>query len=189
MSFRSGCIGLLFVAALIFTQTGARADIAITNLTITTTSVSFDASGSFPASSPAAFDFGLALVNPDKFENPGYVIPSSTVLATSFSFPGGQAIIQVGTGVETYGDYFYIRFNNSFSPGENFNGHFSAQWAAAVFNPSAVSSLNVYWGSGSVGDITAGTFLASAPVNLPEPSSVALIGLTAFGFLLPRKRA
>lgn len=189
MKFRNRLMGILFGVALAFTQMGARADITITNLTITTTSVSFDASGSFPASSPASFDFGLALVNPDKFETPGYVIPSNTVLATSFSFPGGQGIVQVGTGLEVYGDYFYIRFNNSFSPGENFNGHFSAQWASAIFDPSQVSSLNIYWGSGPVGDITAGTFLDSAPVNLPEPSSVALIGLTAFGYLLRRKRA
>lgn len=174
MNFRTA---LLAALAILLLPLAARADIQIINLTLTATSMSFEITGNLPDNAPPAFYQVLAIVNPDKFESPGFVT-TPTTLASSISGP--KSINQIGTGnTATYGDYFYIRLNNDLATGEGINGTFTAQWSSAVFDPIKVESLNFYWGSGPTGDVTGGTFLTSAPVNVPEPSTWALLGLGA----------
>ncbi len=74
-----------------------------------------------------------------------------------------------------------VAFENTFVAGDAVNGTLSASWSSNVFAPSAVTSLNVYWGFGdyapAIESIENGVFLGSGSVTVvPEPSS-SLLGL------------
>jgi hypothetical protein len=76
---------------------------------------------------------------------------------------------------------------NPLTTGESILGTLTATFGSTVFNPSAVTSLNIYWGSNESlpinpamqpSVITGGTFLATAAV-IPEPSSALLLCVAA----------
>ena len=96
----------------------------------------------------------------------------------------------LATGNHEYGDYFYVAFENALAVGETIDGIVSATWDAPAFDPAAVASLNLFWGSNDSlpfdpstqpSVIAGGTFLTS--VVVPEPSTYALLLMTSAGAL------
>jgi hypothetical protein len=162
----------------------AHADIIINNFSLTQNSLSFDISGTLPDPlplSPSAFYF----VNPDIHANPGFVLASN--FASTYSFTGTQNLRDpdgVSGGNGGFGDFFYVAFTANMNVGETVSGTLTANWMTDTFDPSQVTTLDVYWGYNG-GLANDGTYLTS--VAIPEPSShllVAVIGMT----VLPLRR-
>ena len=153
--------------------------ISITNFSITSSSLSFNITGSFPSPQPfRGFEF-ISFVNPNIYASPGYALDYSYSSTQSFS----------GTPVLTDWSFLYavtrtrlsldcclVDLGTNFQQEQTVNGKYDFTWSAAVFDPSAVSSLDVYWGAASL-DINellnSGIYLTT--VILPEPSSLSLL--------------
>jgi hypothetical protein len=177
----------LFVFASVSQEAKA---IIIADLSLTEASLSFYISGTLPA----PLLNSLYFVNPDVGANPGFALGSS-IMASSHSFNGTSLNAtpplwnsnSIGTGNSFFGDSFFVAFQNS----EGLAGTVTATWSSTAFNPSQVTSLDVYWGnSGSLDPnaITSGTYLTSVAV-IPEPSTSALLFAGAVAtFIVFRRR-
>lgn len=182
--------------------------VSITNLFLSGNEVRFEISGTFPNPEPPAFKGILVFANPDRTSpRPGFTRNSysSSYNSSISSFSGTQPLRHIAIGSDSYIDYFYLFFENisgvnppedslpgglggdeySFSVGEAINGIVEASWSIDVFVPSAVTYLNVFWGSAFYGDADSGTFLSTATV--PEPSSLSLL-LAAGAVLMAGRR-
>ena len=161
-----------------FTLEARAVDIA--NFSLAENSLSFYISGTLPA----PLLNGLYFVNPDVWANPGFAL-GSDIRASSYSFIGTSFNSMpplwnsgsIGTGNPFFGDYLFVAFQNS----KEISGTITATWSSPAFNPSQVTSLNVYWsdnGSLDPNRITSGTYLTSVAVA-PEPATTALVVLGA----------
>ena len=167
------------VAALVFVAgTSVNAAIVISNFNLTSNSVNFDISGTFPSSLPPFVRGQLLFVNPSVAANPGFAL-GNQLDSSSYSFTGSKPLLAIKTGDSSYGDYFAVVFGSDFAGGETINGSVAATWGGTAFNPLAVSSLNVFWGANitiSGWEVTfhptGGRFLTSV---VPEPSSLSLL--------------
>jgi hypothetical protein len=150
--------------------------INISHFFLTETSVSFDISGTLPA----PFLNNLNFVNPTVSANPGFAL-GSFFKASSYSFVGTSYLAEyplwnaeaIQTGNASWGDYFFVSFRNS----QDLLGTITANWSSVAFNPSQVTSLDVYWSdSGSLdpSSITKGTYLTSVQI-VPEPSTTTTL--------------
>jgi hypothetical protein len=185
---------IAFAANLAFRPTHCEAALVINNLVLTARTVSFDISGTFPSLVPAypAYRPSLLFVNPDPAASPGFSLGFFDDSVASFT--GSQALgayaHAVAPGNPAAGDFFYVNFADAFTAGESIFGTLTASWASDVFDPSAVTSLNVFWGldillqqdpTTQPSQITGGTFLASAtlegPQAIPEPGTWAAAAL------------
>ncbi|HMP80503.1 MAG TPA: PEP-CTERM sorting domain-containing protein [Pirellulaceae bacterium] len=166
---------ILFSVGFLTLGSQARSDIVFSDFLITPNSVSFNISGTLPNPAPF-FPDAFYFCNPDINAYPGFSL--GFVAASSYSFSGVQPL-RPGDGVSGgdagYGDFFYVAFANNLSVGETVSGHLTASWDSDVFDPSQVTSLDVFWGWNG-GLANTGTYLASVNV-IPEPSSVLLLGL------------
>lgn len=171
----------LFLAASV-----SQAAISITNFNLTTTSFSFDIAGTLPETPPATSPSILYFVNPDVAADPGYAL-SSGIVAISYEFSGSQPLLEIRNGNSAYGDFSGVYFLNDFAAGESISGTVSATWSITAFDPSQVTSLDVYWGYNDAlpadpatqpSAITGGTYLTTVS-TVPEPSAVLLIGAGA----------
>ena len=174
-----------FLLASGFVSHQANAAISITNFNLTTNSVTFDISGTMPNNLPASNKNALWFVNPILAASPGFALGSG-LAPGSLSFSGTQAFktsLPVATGNVTFGDYFFVIFNNDLATGETVSGTLTATWTSTAFDPSVINDLNVYWGaSGSLAAVNSGTFLTTiSPV--PEPSAALLVAFSAFPLL------
>ena len=178
-------LGTLLLPAAIVASFPTHADAAITILgftisgfTMTRNSVTFQIRGEFPALVPPRSSNALYFTNPVILANPGFALSSDFRSAGSYSFTGSQPLrsspVPVALGAPNFGDYFYVSFANPLAAGETIDGTLTASWTTDVFDPSAVTSLDVYWGGGTtVGLVNRGTLLTSTAV--PEPSAAILI--------------
>ncbi len=173
---------------------GANAAISITNFNLSETSVTFDISGTFLATPPPGMFSCLFFANPDIAADPGFTV-SNNLTATSASFSGTQALRSfspsaTGAAITNYGDYFLVAFENDFATNEAINGSFSATWGTPTFTPSAVNSLDVYWGGNTalpdLQVIESGVLLTT--VQVPEPTSALLLGLGSLCAAFRRSR-
>lgn len=187
---KSAVLGLTAAAGLLLAPHRAEAAVVITNLQLTTTSISFDVSGTLPALAavPPTSAQGIFVVNPVLSASPGFALNTDFLFAISASFTGTQ-VLRTGPaggailGGPGFGDYGVFNFSADLGGGESLAGTFSATWSAPIMNPAAVTSLGFYWGmASSVSPVGSGTFLGSAAVNaVPESSGAALLagGLAA----------
>jgi len=189
-----GKIWGISLAVLLAAASASEADIAITNFNLTTTSLSFDIAGTLPDTPPPTSPSILYFINPDVAADPGYAL-SSGIVAISFSFSGSQPLLEIRNGNSAYGDFSGVYFQNDFAPGESIVGTVTATWSITAFDPTQVTSLDVYWGyddslPASPADqpsaITGGTYLTSVS-TVPEPSSALLI--VAGALILARRTA
>lgn len=180
---------LIIFGSLVGVMNGA---IHIDNFSLTTTTVSFDISGTLAGPLPSSNRRVLSFVN-STAADPGFVTPSGFEAPISHTWTGSQTLMgsfPLFTGDPTFdtGDYFGLFFQSNITVGEAINGTVSATFATNTFNPSEVSTINVIWGSG--GDsFSNGTLQDTVTVNsIPEPSSALLVGLGVLAFLAIRKR-
>jgi hypothetical protein len=168
----------------------SQAAVVITNLQLTTTSISFDISGTMPTA-VATNNLGtLFIVNPNLSASPGFalnVVGFSN--ATSSSFSGTQAMRSVAPpaylGAPHFGDYAGFSLAADLAANETIIGTFTATWATPQMNPAAVTSLDFYWGTDPFGAPNSGTLLGN--VAVPEPSGSALL-LCSLAALAGRRR-
>ena len=163
--------------------------ISITRFILTPTSVSFDISGTMPATRPDGFFDSIFFVNPSPSANPGFAL-GDFLDAASYSFTGVQQLraspLPIATGGTFFGDYFYVALRNALSPNEAISGTVSASWSSLAFEVSRVSALNVFWGADSSGSPWTGTVLGQ--VSIPEPTCGLLIVVGTVGVASRRKR-
>lgn len=169
---------------------GANAAVTISNVNITNTTFSVSFSGTLPANSPSSTAGSILVVNPDQFENPGFVIGPTFTDSITQLFSGSQTASFARIGNASFGDYILLRFNSNLVANSTFSGVYSASFDSTVFDPSAVESLQFYWGGGGNTSIPSwtvgGTFLGAASV--PEPTSALLLGFAALGIVASRRR-
>ena len=165
------------------------AQINVTDFLISETTVSFDISGTLPSPAPANLEFALIFSNPDPFALPGFVL-EDFVSAFNVSFTGTQfldPVFPASTGGESFGDYFFFLFADDRFVGEEIKGSFDATWDAPVFDPSAVNSLEMYWGAATdQGPVNSGTLLTAVPVPEPDGALLLLMCLPALHMLFRR---
>jgi hypothetical protein len=156
----------------------SEAAVSIVNFQLTTTSLSFDISGTMPAAPPADLAYTFFILNPNPAASPGFALGNFT-LASTKSFTGTQSLFGILTGGTSFGDYVAIVFGSdsatvSLTPGQAISGTFSATWSTPVFDPAAVTELDVSWGNAGGSTIGGGVLLAGS-VPVPEPSGAALL--------------
>jgi len=171
---------------------GANGALILSNLNISNNSFSVTMSGTLPPNFPSTGSSVILAVNPDQFKDPGFVIGSDFTDSTAADFSGDQKTISGRLGRNTYGDYVLLLFELDLIVGDDLNGSYTASWSSSAFAPSEITSLDFYWGGGDIADspdaIVNGVFLGS--VNVPEPSSICLLGcgVCCFASLRRRKR-
>ena len=189
------------MAALATLATGKPAScepISITNFSLTGTSVSFHISGTFPGTTVPPFPQALFFANPNIMASPGFAL-GNFIHSSSSSFTGSQALSSyapVSTGrteSPDFGDYFYVAFENDFSTGEAISGTLNANWSSTAFDPSQVTSLDVFWGASSsppIGISNGSILLTTVAVPEIDPTGMgSVLALIGGGLgLLERRR-
>jgi len=162
----------------------AKGAVTLSDITVTPNSITFTISGNLPASTTGGENV-LVLTNPVTGESPGFVL-EDFAFPTSNSFTGSQTLGGIFTSGSSYGDVIFIQFPADLASSAALNGTFSATWSGAPLDPTAVTSLDLYWGNTS--GPTTGVYLGSMAV-VPEPSSVILLlGGVAIAGLRRRRR-
>lgn len=165
----------------------ADADIVISDFFLTENSLSFIISGTFPSLLPVDNLNALLFVNPDVTADPGFAL-GNFLSAATFSFSGTQPLRDdepVATGTPSFGDYFFVAFENDFTDGEAILGSLTATWSTTAFDPSQLSMLDVYWGNDdNNGVVGTGIYLTS--VTVPEPSSLCIVALLGSAIMVRR---
>ncbi len=180
----------IFLCFVVILSNAAKAELSIEYFSLTTNSVSFDISGTFPDTPPAYSARSFFFVNPNLTENPGFAL-GDFFHADAASFTGNQILQNstgpIATGSASIGDYFFVAFKANFSPGESINGTVSASWSSTAFELGAVDTINAYWGTSSrAGGLTGGVFVDTLIV--PEPSVGLMIGIATICLAAVRKR-
>ena len=121
--------------------------VSFSNLELTTTSFSVTIEGTITGSTPSYNKNVLFIVNPSQSANPGFTIIEYAA-ATTKNFSGSPSLT-ADTGLATYNgfDYFAAIFASQLQLGNPLEGTLIGSWSANVFDPSAVTSLNFYWGN------------------------------------------
>ena len=167
--------------------------VSFTNLEITNTSFSVNISGNLPNETPSSSKDFIFVVNANELADPGFVTGELLTSITS-GFPGSQGVAHLYTG-SVY-DYLYIDFYGNIPalpdlPGLNVGdpliGTVSGNWSSTAFDPSAVTSVNFYWGTGPSGLPNSGISLGSA--SIPDSgSTAALLGVGVVALAFARRR-
>ena len=163
--------------------------VSFSNLQLTTTSFSVTIEGTITGPTPTYDKDVLFIVNPSLFANPGFTIIEYKA-ATTKNFSGSPSLTADSMG--TYGggfDYLAAIFASELQLGNPLEGTLIGSWSANVFDPSAVTSLNFYWGNNGEGPAT-GTLLGSASLSaVPDTgSTAALLGAGVFVLAAARRR-
>ena len=160
--------------------------VSFSNLQLTTTSFSVTIEGTITGSTPSYGNDMLFIVNPSQFANPGFTIIEFAE-ATTKNFSGSPSLL---AGPMVFGtisgfDYLYVNFAIQLHLGNPLEGTLVGSWSGNVFDPSAVTSLNFYWGYNGDGPTT-GTLLGSASLSaVPDTGSTAALlgaGVAALAF-------
>lgn len=164
----------------------ASANLIFSDLQVTDTIFSIDISGTLP--NLAVSDRRLFVFESNPLNtSPGWVLDAqSFVPASSFGFSGTQASIQFWTGSPSFGDYIFHRFNTDLNIGEAISGTLSGTWTNPAFDPSALGSIDIYWGGTSN---AGGSLVGSAMTgNVPAPATLVLFGLGLAGLGWSRRK-
>lgn len=186
-------LAALFVLGL--SSAPLHAAITITNLELSKNSLSFTASGTLPE--PTAANFNLSIIsiqNPNVTASPGFALGFQSPV-TSFTETFSQTVstaptsgdINIRTGNGQL-DYAYIIFTANMAPGEIFSGTLTGNWNFDAFDPTAVTTLDFYWG-GFVQAPERNLLQAGVPVTVvPECSAVFMLISGAIPWLMRRTR-
>ena len=179
---------LLKVSLLLTLLPASASAMSFSNLQLTTKSFSVDITGNLPPEAPS-FPAYLFITNPTVSSDPGFVTGSLGVSATAFNFSGSQTASEMTLGGGAAGDYFYVRFQHNLVGGDALEGTLDGSWTNTSFDPSAVTSLNFYWGTNLV-TVEDGELLGSASLSaVPDTgSTAALLGAGVFVLAAARRR-
>ena len=197
--FRTGALAKAAAVAFVIpfalmSASTATAAVIFSNMTMTAKTFSVDISGTTGPSLPASNRNILWFVNTNVAATPGFILDStpSFTAATSHSSTLSQSLDAgagaLVTGAQGLGDYFVIEFAGHLGAGETISGTVSGTWASPVFDPTAVTAIDVFWGRNGSGADSGNLLQGNAAVAVPEPSSIALLGLGGVTMLLRRKR-
>jgi hypothetical protein len=179
------------LAALVLLTGKADAALVISDLNITDNSFSVSFAGTLPSDPTPYGEDAILAVNPDQFATPGFMVGNDFVDSGSHTWSGSQSMTNGRNGGSYYGDYIIFFFDSDLTTNEDITGTFSATWGATNFDPSAVSSLDFYWGTGigfdEAGDTVDGKFLGSASIS-DTGSTAALLGAGVAALALARRR-
>ena len=178
---------LLKVSLLVSFLPASASAMSFSNLQLTTKSFSVDITGNLPPEAP--LPALIFITNPTVSSNPGFVTDSLGVSATAFNFSGSQTASEMTLGSQAAGDYFYVRFQHNLVGGDALEGTLDGSWTNTSFDPSAVTSLNFYWGTNLV-TVEDGELLGSASLSaVPDTgSTAALLGAGVFVLAAARRR-
>jgi hypothetical protein len=182
---------LLLVLALLPASSWA---VSFSNLELTTTSLSVTIEGTITGDTP---DYGkdiLYIVNPNESADPGFAGPAHAE-ATTKNFSGSPSLSSdMGKyggifGTNAGADFVFVIFASDLIAGSQLNGNLVGSFSSTVFDPSAVTSLNFYWGFNGPGPTT-GTLLGSPSLSaVPDTgSTAALLGAGVFALAAARRR-
>ena len=187
-------VDLLKIGLLLALFPPSASAVSFTNLQLTDTSFSVVISGNVPDTLPYQSRKLIHITNPNYAANPGFVIGSVGTAASSFSFSGSQIIQGFNLVVEEEANFIYGGFAEELDVGSALSGTLTGSWSSTAFDPSAVTSLNFYWGQSYVtgGDAPgdSGTFLGSASLSaVPDTgSTAALLGVGVAALAFARRR-
>ena len=180
-------LAAIFLMALLPASASA---VSFSNLQLTTTSFSVTIEGTITGSTPTYNKDVLFIVNPSQFANPGFTIIEYRA-ATTKNFSGSPSLTADPMGLATYGGFDYLAaiFASELQLGNTLEGTLIGSWSVNVFDPSAVTSLNFYWGNNGEGPAT-GNLLGSASLSaVPDSgSTAALLGVGVFVLAAARRR-
>lgn len=183
----------------------AQAQIALTNWSITTDTLSFDLSGTSQVGVSASWPDRIWLAAPGNHawingdDNPDYTITGTidgvditSQSQTAYSFTG-NATTNVGLYFTAGDDMDPVAYDFSDNTGNEVNLHVVLNFPGK-YNPGSIdpATLNLYWGgdpftAGPNSAMNLGLTYATAPV--PEPATyAALAGLCALGLAAWRRR-
>ena len=191
------CVFILLKVSLLMALLPASAwAVSFSNLELTTTSLSVTIEGTITGDTP---DYGkdvLYIVNPNATADPGFALPASAE-ATTKNFSGSPSLLSdmeeygviFGTNSGSGWDFVAVIFASDLIAGSQLNGNLVGSFSSTVFDPSAVTSLNFYWGWNGAGPIT-GTLLGSASTSaVPDTgSTAALLGVGVAALAFARRR-
>ena len=164
--------------------------VSFSNLQLTTTSFSVTIEGTITGSTPSYGRAIMFIVNPNQYASPGFTIIEFAAANTK-NFTGSPSLSAdpLGFATEMGFDYLYVSFASQLQLGNPLEGTLVGSWSDNVFDPSAVTSLNFYWGyNGS--SPTTGTLLGSASLSaVPDTgSTAALLGAGVAALAFARRR-
>jgi len=177
-------LAAIFLMALIPASAWA---VSFSNLQLTTKSFSVDITGNLPPSAPNPSH--IFITNPTVSSDPGFVTGGGFVEATAFNFSGSQSLSFTRLGNQAFGDYFFVTFSQALNGGAALEGTLEGSWTNTAFDPTAVTSLNFYWGYDG-GNPEGGELLGSASLSaVPDSgSTAALLGAGVFVLAAVRRR-
>ena len=172
--------------------------VSFSNLQLTNTSFSVDIEGTISGAVPGINNDSLFIVNPDPnvyHPDPGFTTPGQyDSYATTISFDGSPSLGSGGQSgyisAPSYSwDFILVVFPSDLVVGSPLEGTLAGSWSTEVFDPSAVSSLDFYWGTNEPG-VSNGTFLGSASLSaVPDTgSTAALLGVGVVALAFAKRR-
>ena len=170
----------------------ASAAISVSNFQITTTTVSFNISGTLSGPLPLQSARTLFFVNTVP-ASPGFVLTPFVSSSSSQIWTGSQILdssypLFTGSPSFSTGDYFGMAFASNLSVGEIVSGSVFATFASGTFDPTAVSAIELVWGTSGDGSSFSGGS-SQTTFAVPEPSSSMLFGLFGLGLATRRRRS
>lgn len=168
----------------------ARAQLVVTNFSITDSSLTLTFSGTLTGS-PSSFTDRLQIWAVDsnvdwvKVTNGNPTLSVNTVHIGGLTTNSEQAISITGN------DFVRIVFGSSLVTGATASGTITASFPANTFDIAALqaTSLAVYWGADASVHPNSGALQTTLTSAVPEPSTyAALIGITALGLVAWRRR-
>ena len=169
--------------------------LSFSNLELTDTSLSVTIEGTIDGITPAFDPYMLFIVEENEFADPGFIVNTAEASAKSFSGEPGLdyelhndwgGVFQTYTG---YIDFIFVVFDDFLVPGAPLEGTLAGSFSSTVFNPSAVTSLEFYWGY-TAESPASGTLLGSASLSaVPDTgSTAALLGVGVAALAFARRR-
>jgi hypothetical protein len=160
--------------------------VSFSNLELTTTSLSVTIEGTISGDTPDYGNDFLFIVNPNESADPGFTI-IDWAEATTKNFSGSPSLLVFMTFPDF--DYLLVNFASQLQLGNPLEGTLVGSWSGNVFDPSAVTSLNFYWGYNGDGPTT-GTLLGSASTSaVPDTgSTAALLGVGVAALAAARRK-
>ena len=169
--------------------------LSFSNLELTNTSLSVTIEGTIDGATPPFDPYLLFIVEENEFADPDFIVDDAEASAKSFSGEPGLdyddlnewgGVFQTYTG---YIDFIFVVFDDFLVPGAPLEGTLAGSFSSTVFNPSAVTSLEFYWGY-TAESPASGTLLGSASLSaVPDTgSTAALLGVGVAALAFARRR-
>jgi PEP-CTERM putative exosortase interaction domain len=199
---------ILSLAALIASLSAARAQLTLSNWSITTDTLSFDISGTATATQLPATNLGMLwLAAPgnntwvNNLDNPSPVVATGTIDGFDVSSSGDRFVLSLSAagasvgfliGFEDMGPSDRVEFDFTDGLNDEINLHVELT-SVGKYNPGDISpeDLVLYWGGNPyIGDTASAVALNLDVAAIPEPSTYAAIlgGMAGVAALIVRRR-